>query len=140
MKKKTSPAMTSKNSTKNSKANTGQQYRRLSAAVKELKAIERGELAPSRAFVIEPDGKGGFIRKQVTPTKRSVTTPGAALAIAARSKIGLSQTDFAALIGVAPGTLRGWEQGRREPNRAARVLLAVAASEPEAVLKAAKAA
>lgn len=132
--------MKSKNLTTNSKAKAGKQYRRLSAAIKELKAIERGELAPSRTFVIEPDGKGGFIRKLVTLTKRPVAKPGAVLAITARKKIGLSQTDFAALIGVAPGTLRGWEQGRREPNRAARVLLAVAASEPEAVLKAAKAA
>lgn len=132
--------MKSKNSTPNSKAKVGQQYRRLSAAVRELKAIDKGELAPSRTFVIESDGKGGFIRKQIAPTMKPIQTPGAVLAITARNKIGLSQTDFAALIGVAPGTLRGWEQGRREPNRAARVLLAVAAIEPQAVLKAAKAA
>ena len=132
--------MKPKNSTKNSKAKVGRQYRRLSAAVREMKAIEKGSLTPSRVFVIESDGKGGFIRRQVAPTKKPASTPGAELAIAARNKIGLSQTDFAALIGVAPGTLRGWEQGRREPNRAARVLLAVAASEPQAVLKAAKAA
>lgn len=90
--------------------------------------------------MIESDGKGGFIRKQVVPTMKPIQIPGAVLAITARNKVGLSQTDFAALIGVAPGTLRGWEQGRREPNRAARVLLAVAASEPQAILKAARAA
>ena len=58
----------------------------------------------------------------------------------ARQKLGLSQDTFAALLGVSAGTLRGWEQGRRQPARAARVLLRVAAQHPEAVLEAAKAA
>ena len=56
------------------------------------------------------------------------------------SKIGLSQDIFAALPGVSPGTLRGWEQGRRQPNQAARVLLRLAARHPEALIEAAKAA
>lgn len=60
-------------------------------------------------------------------------------AIAARAKLGLSQQHFAALLGVSAGTLQGWEQGRRKPNGAARVLLRVAASHPEAVLEAARA-
>lgn len=133
-----------KSSTMNSKTKKPSKFfRDLHAAVVELKQIERGERAPSRQWKIVPDGKGGFIRRQLTPRRQVLqrpAQPGATLALAARMKLKLSQRDFAALLGVADGTLKGWEQGRREPNRAARVLLAVATLEPEAVLAAAKAA
>jgi putative transcriptional regulator len=36
--------------------------------------------------------------------------------IVARQNSGLSQTDFARLLGVSVRTLQGWEQGRREPK------------------------
>ncbi|MFC4350472.1 helix-turn-helix domain-containing protein [Fodinicurvata halophila] len=49
---------------------------------------------------------------------------------AIRAKTGLSQTVFARSIGVAPGTLRGWEQGRRHPEGPARVLLALIDKRP----------
>jgi putative transcriptional regulator len=131
--------MKSKNSASNLKAKlAGRQYRRLSAALDEMKAIRRGELAPARSWEIVPDGRGGFIRREITARRRATPKPASSLAREAREKLGLSQSDFAALIGVNAGTLRGWEQGRREPNRAARVLLAVAAREPGAVLAAAK--
>jgi putative transcriptional regulator len=132
--------MKSKSSANSSKDKPGRQFRRLSAAIEEMKAIRRGERLPSRSWEIEPDGKGGFIRREATVRKRRAEKSATNLVREARDKLGLSQADFAALIGVNAGTLRGWEQGRREPNRAARVLLAVAAKEPEAVLAAAKAA
>lgn len=50
-----------------------------------------------------------------------------------RKKSGLTQVDFAARIGVPVGTLRGWEQGRRVPDGAARVLLAMLARNPRVV-------
>ena len=75
--------------------------------------ILRGELKPSRAFQFEdPD-----VRKL-------------------REGYGLSQSKFAALMGISPATLRNWEQGRRQPEGSARVLLRVVASNPEAVLAA----
>ena len=49
----------------------------------------------------------------------------------ARARVGLSQSRFAALIGVSPRTLQDWEQGRREPTGAAKTLLRVAAAHPE---------
>lgn len=52
----------------------------------------------------------------------------------ARAKVGMSQRDFAMLLGVSPRTLQDWEQGRREPTGAARTLLQVAAAHPEALL------
>lgn len=50
---------------------------------------------------------------------------------AARARTGLSQTRFAAALGVSTRTLQEWEQGRREPSGAARSLLAIATKRPE---------
>jgi len=52
---------------------------------------------------------------------------------AIRAKTGLSQAEFARSIGVAVGTLRGWEQGRRHPEGPARVLLALIEKRPRVV-------
>lgn len=49
---------------------------------------------------------------------------------AIRAATGLTQADFAASIGVAVGTLRGWEQKRRRPEGPARVLLALIGRNP----------
>lgn len=55
-------------------------------------------------------------------------------AAVARAKVGLSQQDFALLLGVSPRTLQDWEQGRREPTGAARTLLRVAVANPKVLL------
>jgi len=52
----------------------------------------------------------------------------------ARRKTGLSQSQFAALMGVSVRTLQGWEQGRKQPSGAARTLLAIASTNPKALL------
>ena len=49
----------------------------------------------------------------------------------ARASVGLSQQEFAQLLGVSPRTLQDWEQGRREPTGAARTLLKVAVKHPK---------
>ncbi len=49
----------------------------------------------------------------------------------ARASVGLSQEEFAQLLGVSPRTLQDWEQGRREPTGAARTLLKVAVKHPK---------
>lgn len=51
----------------------------------------------------------------------------------ARAKVGVSQSAFAALLGVSLHTLQDWEQGRREPSGAAKTLLRIAAQTPEAL-------
>jgi putative transcriptional regulator len=53
----------------------------------------------------------------------------------ARAQVGLSQMDFANLLGVSARTLQDWEQGRREPTGAAKTLLQVAVSHPEVLLE-----
>jgi putative transcriptional regulator len=53
---------------------------------------------------------------------------------AIREKTGLSQRQFAQLLGVSVRTLQDWEQGRRVPSGAARTLLLIAEKHPRAVL------
>ena len=55
-----------------------------------------------------------------------------------RTKMGLSQSQFATKFGFPPATLRNWEQGRSRPDAPTRVLLAVIAKYPEAVEDAAE--
>jgi putative transcriptional regulator len=87
-------------------------FAELLESVREGGAILRGRLNPSREFRFdEPDVR------------------------VLREGYGLSQTQFAALLGISPGTLRNWEQGRRKPQGSARVLLRVVARHPEAVLE-----
>lgn len=49
----------------------------------------------------------------------------------ARAASGLSQAQFARLMGVSVRTLQEWEQGRRHPSGAAQTLLAVAQRHPD---------
>lgn len=88
-------------------------FKKLTASIEQAGAIRRGDKKPARRTVIEaPDPK------------------------AIRDGLGLSQTEFAQLIGVSTRTIQNWEQHRREPEGAARALLRVAASHPAAVLEA----
>jgi len=50
---------------------------------------------------------------------------------AIRNKTGLSQSQFALLIGVSVRTLQNWEQGRRTPQGPALALLKVFKNDPE---------
>ena len=53
-----------------------------------------------------------------------------------RRALGLSQEDFAARFLIPLGTLRDWEQGRKEPDAAARAYLVVIGRNPAAVSEA----
>ncbi len=53
-----------------------------------------------------------------------------------RARVGLSQSEFARLLGVSVRTLQEWEQGRRTPSGPARMLLAIAHKNPQALLEA----
>jgi putative transcriptional regulator len=82
----------------------------LVASVREAGRIRRGEAKASRVTDFAPvDVK------------------------AIRQRLGVSQAEFARLIGVSVATLRTWEQGRRRPEGPARALLKVAAANPEVV-------
>ena len=86
-------------------------FAELEASLKEGMAILRGEEKPSRTCTFKaPDVK------------------------AIRETLKLTQEQFAAMIGISMRTLQNWEQGRRSPEGPARVLLMVAARNPQAVL------
>ncbi len=70
------------------------------------------------------------IREMKAGKTRVVHSPAAE----ARQKTGLSQSQFAALLGVSVRTLQGWEQGRKQPSGAARTLLSIARTNPKALL------
>jgi len=54
---------------------------------------------------------------------------------ARRAARQLSQDGFARTYGFSISAVRDWEQGRRQPERAARILLAMIAHAPETVEK-----
>jgi putative transcriptional regulator len=62
--------------------------------------------------------------------KRFTAEPRSAV-VRARLRSGLTQSQFAALLGVSKRTLEQWEQGRRAPSRAAKTLIRVAELHPE---------
>ena len=88
-------------------------FEELLESVKQAKAIENGELKPARVFKFNP--------------KNDV--------VKVRGKLGLSQTKFAAVLGISEDTLQNWEQGRREPTGPAKVLLKIAAKHPKVLLE-----
>ena len=53
-----------------------------------------------------------------------------------RTRLGLSQESFAQTYGFALSAVRDWEQGRRQPDRAARLYLRIIEREPKAVERA----
>ena len=62
--------------------------------------------------------------------KRTSVEPSSPI-VRARLKSGLTQAQFAALLGVSKRTLEQWEQGRRVPSGAAKTLIRVAELHPE---------
>ena len=63
-----------------------------------------------------------------------VTTVEVSPLATSRLRIGLSQSEFAKLLGVSLRTLQEWEQGRRAPSGAAKSLITIAIKKPD-VLK-----
>jgi len=113
-------------------------FEELLQSVREMKAVRRGEALPSRVWVVKRGRDGGVVRRQLDPEgyRRKRRAEHAEAVAATRTKLGLSQSKFADLLGISVKTLHNWEQGRRKPTGPAKVLLKVAAKHPEAVLEA----
>jgi putative transcriptional regulator len=68
--------------------------------------------------------------------RRTIAVPEKVDVQAIREKLGMSQAEFADAYGFSIATVRNWEQHRREPDSAAKVLLAVIERAPDAVRQA----
>ena len=77
------------------------------------------------------------VRQMKAGKAARVTAIEVSAATEARNRVGMSQDEFAKLLGVSVRTLQDWEQGRREPSGAAKTLLRIASQNPEAVKAAA---
>ncbi len=77
------------------------------------------------------------VKQMKTGKSARVTTVNLSPASEARFKVGMSQAEFAGLLGVSVRTLQDWEQGRREPSGAAKTLIAIAGRRPDVLLEAA---
>lgn len=88
-------------------------FDRLVESMTQMNEIIVGERPPSREYMIEPI--------HVKDIRRAT---------------GLTQDKFSKLIDVKMGTLRNWEQGRRNPTGPAKALLRAIQNDPEHVLKA----
>ena len=77
------------------------------------------------------------VRQMKAGKAARVTAIEVSAATEARNRVGMSQDEFAKLLGVSVRTLQDWEQGRREPSGAAKTLLRIASQNPEAVRAAA---
>jgi putative transcriptional regulator len=84
--------------------------------------IEAAALSDPDAQPVTADGLWQFQR---VPSAKAI-----------REKLHLTQQQFAETFGLSLGTVRDWEQGRFEPDQAAKTLLKVIACNPEAVKQA----
>lgn len=92
-------------------------FKDLTESLKQAAAHVRGETVPGL----------------VVHAPRGIDVPREIDVAAIRRATELSQDAFARSIGVAVGTLRGWEQRRRQPEGPARVLLALIEKNPRLV-------
>ncbi len=76
------------------------------------------------------------VRGEVTLSYRLIDDPTAERIRALRKRLRLTRKQFAERFGLDARAVQDWEQGRRVPDRAARVLLTVIDREPEAVVRA----
>jgi putative transcriptional regulator len=68
--------------------------------------------------------------------ERAVRVPAEVDVRAIRNRFGLSRVKFAARFGLDPRAVQDWEQRRRKPDRATRILFRVIERNPKAVERA----
>lgn len=109
-------------------------------SVREAGAVQRGEIPPARVWRLTKQADGSIKREQVSAAehqqKQAARWQARTDATEARAALSLSQSEFASLLGISVRTLHQWEQGRRQPTGAARVLLHLARVQPRLLKKA----
>jgi putative transcriptional regulator len=82
------------------------------------------------------DDAGNYLKGAADKRTFRVSVPARINVKKIRRQLGLSQEGFAQTYGFALSAVRDWEQGRRQPERSARILLKVVEKEPDAVTRA----
>ncbi|MGD0771321.1 MAG: helix-turn-helix domain-containing protein [Candidatus Solibacter sp.] len=77
-----------------------------------------------------------FARGEISLPVRMVNVREPVDVRALRSKLGLSQSEFASQYGISLRTLQEWEQGRTSPDSTVRAYLTVIERNPQAVIEA----
>jgi putative transcriptional regulator len=72
-------------------------------------------------------------RGKIALSTRKVTPPDNIDVALIRKDLGYNQREFADHFGFALSAVKDWEQKRRKPERATRILLSVIATNPQAV-------
>ena len=93
--------------------------------------------ADSAAAFREDADAPKLTRRELAGFRRVNSTDAPDLALL-RRRLRLSQGAFADLFGIPLGTVKDWEQGRRQPDAPARAYLRVIARDPDAVRRALK--
>jgi putative transcriptional regulator len=88
-------------------------FNQLTESIKQAGKISRGEMKPGRMFHYK------------NLDVKSI-----------RNKAGLSQDQFAIMIGISVRTLQNWEQGHRKPEGPAKALLTIFNNDPKHAFKA----
>ena len=81
-----------------------------------------------------------YARGEAKPGAYRVHVPALIDVRAIRTKLGMTQDEFAGRFGFSVNTLRHWEQGKRQPEGPTRAYLLVIDRAPKAVQKALRAA
>ena len=89
-----------------------------------------------RALIASAKEALAHVRGEIELPSYEILVPSDAEVARIRRRPGLSQAAFARAFGLDVAAVQAWEQGRRRPDRAARILLAVIAKEPLAVRRA----
>lgn len=104
-------------------------------SVREAGAVMRGEKPAARVWKLTKMPDGTIKRVRVSAAlhqkQQAARWKERTEAAQARDALALSQTEFASLLGISIRTLHQWEQGRRQPTGAARMLLKIARVEPK---------
>lgn len=88
-------------------------FNELAGSLEEAGKIRKGQLKAARVFEYQP-----IDVKKI------------------RTRLNVSQNQFALMIGVSKSTLQNWEQNRRKPEGPAKALLTIVDKNPAAVLAA----
>src|SRR5262245_8916612 len=96
-------------------------FAELIESVKEAGRIARGTAEPGRVTVYSAE-RVRQLRENFQPKQ----------IVRVRKRLGMSQSELANVMMISKATLQSWEQGRRQPEGPALVLIKVMSKNPEA--------